>query len=309
MVLFAVLSLAFQVITVEQNGIKFLYAKEWLDSLVPLDYDTAQVTKNVDGDTIKVLVDGKEETIRMIGVDTPETVHPSQPVEYFGKAASLFTKKLVHVGETVRLTYDWDPRDKYGRLLAYVWFEATYEGKKYWILHNVVLILNGFGHAYTVFAFRDDYMTLFKEAERYARDNRIGLWGNVDEEKVIEALETRTYEPQEAVAKTPQTTVSVKIVEIQPYGSDEYVLIKNTGSTSINLAGWKLFSQGGQWFTFPSITLHPGETLSIHTGTQAGSSSPASKKLIWSNKYIWNNKGDKAILYDAQGNVVDVYEY
>jgi micrococcal nuclease len=75
------------------------------------------------------------------------------------------------------------------------------------------------------------------------------------------------------------------------------------------LAGWKLFSQGGQWFTFPSVTLRPGETLSIHTGPQAESSNPASKKLIWSNKYTWNNKGDKAILYDAQGNVVDVYEY
>lgn len=305
------LSLAFQVqvITLEHNGIKFFYAKEWLDSLVPSDYDTAQVTKNVDGDTIKVWLNGKEETVRLIGVDTPETVHPSQPVEYFGKAASLFHKKLVPVGDTVRLTYDWNPRDKYGRLLAYVWFEVDYQDRKYWVLHNVVLILNGFGSAYTVFAFRDDYMELFKEAERYARDNRIGLWGNVDEEKVIEALEKGTYGTQGTEVKKQQTTAGVKIITIQAYGSDEYVLIKNTGSTSINLAGWKLFSQGGQWFTFPSVTLRPGETLSIHTGPQAESSNPASKKLIWSNKYTWNNKGDKAILYDAQGNVVDVYEY
>ena len=82
-------------------------------------------------------------TVRLT-VDTPETVHPSKPVEYFGKEASRFTKAMCRVGDTVYLTYDWDPRDRYNRLLAYVWYKAD-NGK--WILHNLNLITNGYGHA------------------------------------------------------------------------------------------------------------------------------------------------------------------
>jgi micrococcal nuclease len=74
-------------------------------------------TRVVDGDTI-ILSNG--EKVRLIGVDTPETVRPNTPVEYYGKEASAFTKKMVE-GKPVRLEYDWQQRDKYGRLLAYVY--------------------------------------------------------------------------------------------------------------------------------------------------------------------------------------------
>ena len=90
--------------------------------------------------------------------------------------------------EEIRLTYDWNPRDKYNRLLAYVWFKVKYQGKEYWILHNLALIFNGFGHAYTVFYFRDDYRKIFLEAERFAREHNIGLWSNEDEKKVVDVL-------------------------------------------------------------------------------------------------------------------------
>lgn len=70
-------------------------------------------TRVVDGNTI-ILSNG--ETVRLLGVDTPETKHPRKPVEYYGKEASAFTKKMVE-GRPVRLTYDWQDRDKYGRLL------------------------------------------------------------------------------------------------------------------------------------------------------------------------------------------------
>ena len=74
-------------------------------------------TRVVDGDTI-ILSNG--EKVRLIGVDTPETVRPNTPVEYYGKEASAFTKKMVE-GKDVKLEYDWQQRDKYGRLLAYVY--------------------------------------------------------------------------------------------------------------------------------------------------------------------------------------------
>jgi micrococcal nuclease len=71
----------------------------------------------VDGDTL-LLTNG--EYVRLIGVDTPETKHPQKPVEYFGKEAYLFTKRIVE-GKEVRLEYDQTRRDRYGRILAYVY--------------------------------------------------------------------------------------------------------------------------------------------------------------------------------------------
>ncbi len=79
----------------------------------------AAVVRVVDGDTIVVELDGAEETVRYIGVDTPETVKPGAPVECFGPEASSLNKRLVE-GETVRLAFDRERRDRYGRLLAYV---------------------------------------------------------------------------------------------------------------------------------------------------------------------------------------------
>ncbi len=82
------------------------------------------VLRLIDGDTIKVEIEGKHESVRLIGVDTPETVHPRKPVERFGKEASEFTKTIAE-GATVRL--EPDPanadRDRYGRLLRYVYLE------------------------------------------------------------------------------------------------------------------------------------------------------------------------------------------
>ena len=74
----------------------------------------------VDGDTIRVVQDGREEAVRYIGVDTPETVKPGSPVECYGKAASAANRRLVE-GEPVRLVDDVEARDRYGRRLAYVY--------------------------------------------------------------------------------------------------------------------------------------------------------------------------------------------
>lgn len=79
-----------------------------------------EVLRVVDGDTIEVGIDGGEEDVRLIGVDTPETVKPGEPVECFGPQASSFTKDVLE-GETVRLEFDQELRDVYSRLLAYVY--------------------------------------------------------------------------------------------------------------------------------------------------------------------------------------------
>jgi micrococcal nuclease len=84
---------------------------------------TARVERVVDGDTIAVSVGGAAERVRYIGVDTPETVKPNAPVECFGAAASAFNRRLVSSGERVTLRFDQELRDRYGRLLAYVYRE------------------------------------------------------------------------------------------------------------------------------------------------------------------------------------------
>src|ERR671925_1352101 len=85
---------------------------------------TARVLRVIDGDTIEVELAGKAETVRLIGVDTPETRHPRKPVQAFGKEATAFTRQMVE-GKEVRLEFDVQPRDKYGRLLGYVYVGDT----------------------------------------------------------------------------------------------------------------------------------------------------------------------------------------
>lgn len=121
----------------------------------------------VDGDTLIVQIAGKSERVRLIGVDTPETVHPKKPVEYFGNESSAFTKKLVE-GEMVRLEYDVQKRDRYGRLLAYVYLtDGTFL--------NAEIIKQGYGFAYTRFPFK--YLEQFRQYEKSAREAGTGLWG------------------------------------------------------------------------------------------------------------------------------------
>ncbi|HEY2056499.1 MAG TPA: thermonuclease family protein [Solirubrobacterales bacterium] len=85
---------------------------------------TGRVVRAVDGDTLEIAIDGgATETVRLIGVDTPETVKPDTPVQCFGPRASAFEHRTVE-GHRVRLLTGVEPRDYYGRLLAYVWVEG-----------------------------------------------------------------------------------------------------------------------------------------------------------------------------------------
>ena len=89
-----------------------------------------------------------------------------KPFQRFGKEAYLFTKRMVE-GKEVRLEYDWQKRDKYGRLLAYVYLTD-------WTFLNAEIIKQGYVFAYTKYPFK--YMEEFRVYEREARENRMGLW-------------------------------------------------------------------------------------------------------------------------------------
>ncbi|SRR3989344_62629 len=136
-----------------------------------LKSDFNRVAHVVDGDTIVVLVNGVSEKVRLIGVDTPETVDPRKPVQCFGKEASDFMKALLSNTE-VHLEADASQgdRDKYGRLLRYVFLaDGT--------LVNEKIIAEGYGYEYT-YRIPYQYKTEFKNAERLARESQKGLWAN-----------------------------------------------------------------------------------------------------------------------------------
>lgn len=127
-----------------------------------------QVKKVVDGDTF-VLASG--ETVRLIGIDTPETVDPRRPVGCFGKEASDFAKQML-AGQTVRLEKDISETDKYDRLLRYV-FIQTDQGE---VFFDDLLVRQGYAVAKT---YPPDvkYQAQFLQAQQEARENNRGLWG------------------------------------------------------------------------------------------------------------------------------------
>jgi micrococcal nuclease len=142
----------------------FVISVLFLFFLLPASHaEIHKVKRVVDGDTL-LLING--ERVRLIGVDTPETKHPQKPVEYFGKEAYLFTKKMVD-GKEARFEFERQKRDRYGRLLAYVYLlDGTFL--------NAEIIKQGYGFAYTRFPFK--HMEEFRRYERDARENRRGLW-------------------------------------------------------------------------------------------------------------------------------------
>jgi len=129
----------------------------------------ASVVRVVDGDTVEVQLGGREETVRLIGIDTPETVDPRSPVECFGQEASERTKALLPAGTGVRLVADVEARDRYDRLLAYVYRQdGTFV--------NLALVEDGYASVAT-YPPNVAHQSDFTAAAARARDEGRGLWG------------------------------------------------------------------------------------------------------------------------------------
>jgi micrococcal nuclease len=130
--------------------------------------NVALVTRVVDGDTAHVQYHGRDLTIRFIGVDTPETVAPGQPVECYGPEASAFTTRQLS-SRRIRLEFDVDRIDPFGRTLAYLWMP---DGSMF----NETLVRGGYA---TVATYPPDtkYVGRLGSAERVARSAARGLWG------------------------------------------------------------------------------------------------------------------------------------
>ena len=138
------------------------------------------VIKVVDGDTLAIEMNGQSQTIRLIGIDTPETVHPSKPVECFGVEASNYAKAVL-TGAQVSIETDatQSTYDRYNRLLAYIILE---DGTNF----NKLMIEEGYGYEYT-YSLPYKYQSEFQLAQRQAQTNKRGLWadGVCEEEEII----------------------------------------------------------------------------------------------------------------------------
>ena len=135
--------------------------------------ESVSVTKVFDGDTIIVKLNGRESTVRLIGVDTPEVSRPDTPVQFYGPEASEFTRRALE-GKRVTLEFEEPDRpggsvDQYGRMLAYI---ITEDGGNF----NRELVRQGYGRVFDKYPFR--YLKEFRQAERAARTAGLGIWNS-----------------------------------------------------------------------------------------------------------------------------------
>src|SRR4030043_963995 len=227
------------------------------------------VKEVVDGDTI-VLSDGSR--VRLIGINTPEYGM------YFFEEAKEVLEAIV-LGREVILGKDITDKDKYGRLLRYV-----YTGD---LFVNLEMVKRGFANAYT---YPPDvkYNEEFLEAERYARENNLGLWlkSKMDIVKITINYDARGND-------------NVNL-------NDEYIIMENTGDDPIDIGGWTIKDSGTNIYKFKKYLFEPASAIYLFTG----SGKDGAGKFYWgSPKPIWNNDNDTLYLRDRDGPLIEVYNY
>jgi micrococcal nuclease len=272
---------------------------------------TVTVTRVVDGDTMEVAYpNGTADTVRLLGVDTPEVHAENTPDEFegvpeteagrsclrrWGERASSHAKERL-TGEEVTLYFDASEgrRGYYGRLLVYI----GHDGSNF----NRDLIAEGFGRVYdSQFTARE----AFYEAESTAQREGTGLW-----ECATEAPPTGTATA--TAAGSTDGRLRVAIINADAAGNDndnlndEFVVLENTGESELTLSGWTVADTSGKRYTFGDMTLAPGERVTLHTGSGTDTASD----VYWGRGgAVWNNGGDTVTVRDAGGAVVAERSY
>ncbi len=127
------------------------------------------IVKNIDGDTVEIKINNRVEKIRMLCVDTPETHHPRLGVQPFGPEASEYTKKILPVGKKVEIEPGiGDGRDKYGRLLAYIYVDGK--------MFNKMLLEKGLARVAYIYAPNTKYVDEFYAIQKQAQKKAVGIW-------------------------------------------------------------------------------------------------------------------------------------
>lgn len=186
-------------------SINSIYAKE-----------KVQFSDCVDGDTIKVLLEGKKYTIRMLAIDTPESVHPTKGVEYYGKEASEYTCNTIKNAKKIEIEYDEnsDKTDKYDRLLVWVFVDGK--------LLQQELISNGY--AKLAYLYGDyKYTSILEDTQELASTKNIGIWN--EEAKAKYNKENKITEDIEDTDKNIESNTKTSITEASNYETKDIIII------------------------------------------------------------------------------------
>jgi micrococcal nuclease len=272
---------------------------------------TVTVTRVIDGDTVEAqFPNGEIDTIRLLGVDTPETDYNSvSPGEFEGisdttagrdhllnwgeNATQVATDRLS--GSEVRVVVDEeaDRRGYYGRLLAYIYAD----GENF----NEQLLSEGYARLYeSEFSKRGT----LEAAEEAARENSMGLW---EFDGGTNGKSSATESDSESIE------IAVATIHADADGNDhenlndEYIIFENTGEDAINLGRWTVADAVGATYQVPTgFTLKSGDTVTLYTGSGNNSDT----ELYWgAERAVWNNGGDTITLKDGSGTVVLQCEY
>jgi micrococcal nuclease len=274
------------------------------DISVPEAAVRVSVTAVVDGDTIRIeYANGTTDTVRLVGVDTPEVHAENDPAEFEGvpdttagatclreagvDASNLAKDRLL--GRTVGLAFDpnLDRRGYYDRLLAYVVVEDR--------LFNYRLVRSGHARVY-----ESDFTrkAAFDRAEASARGAGRGLWQCADGGTPVADGGTVTASESE---------LAITTLAYDAPGNDnenlnaEAVTFTNRGDESLSLDGWTVSDEADHRYTFADLTLAPGASVTLHTG----SGTDTETDRYWGRDgAVWNNGGDTVTVRDASGTVV-----
>ncbi|MBH5316780.1 thermonuclease family protein [Paenibacillus sp. GSMTC-2017] len=244
------------------------------------------VSSYVDGDTFKIKVGKNETTIRLLYIDTPETVKPDAPIEAYGPEASALTKQLLEESGKVRLTFDKETQDRFDRTLAVVELK---DGR----ILNEVLLEEGLAKV-MIYEPNVKMENVYKQLEQKAKEKKVALWNSGKE----------TSQTDVVVHKKKEMGITIEVDK-----KAELVTITNTTSSPIDLEGWKLVSvRGNQTYTFePHVLAAQGKTqISSGEDITLDHQIPL---IIWEVDNVWNNQeSDPAELYNENNELVAVWE-
>lgn len=167
----------------------------------------------VDGDTIKIELDNKEYTVRMLAVDTPESVHPTKPVEYYGKEASNYTCNKVKNAKKIEIEYDEDSEkmDKYDRLLVWVFIDD--------VLHQKDLVENGY--AKVAYLYGDyKYTKELENVQELASANNLGIWNETAKDSYNQKNDIK-----EDIKEKNSTNNATAISNSREYSTKDIIII------------------------------------------------------------------------------------
>lgn len=245
------------------------------------------ITGYIDGDTFRVQSGERSETIRLLYVDTPETSRSEDTApEPYGEKAADYTKERLEQSKEVRLTFDKEHKDRYGRTLAIV---ELRDGA----ILNELLLQEGLAKVMIVEP-NVKMENVYKGLEQQAKHDMLGLWSTGE----------ATNQTEVPVKKAAQIGIVLTIDK-----RDELVTINNTSNEYINLDGWKLVSvRGNQTYTFDSVQIPAKGVLYVSSSDKTTKPS-ADSVLVWEVDNVWNNnEPDPGELYNENNELVAVWE-